>query len=185
MNTAWLLTKALYNCQTPTQWQLCHSHLALMWWSRPPSLRSPATRYIYRDKLNKSKRTVLVPKYHTEIDFNSFMGRANVSCSTVHGICVWYILSSISLPMKHTNDTLATFLAHDIHRCATFTANISHIYGVWRLGHVMAWCRQAASHYLSQCLPISMSSYGVTMPQWVKVISGTVGHEAAVRTMDN
>ena len=29
-------------------------------------------------------------------------------------------------------------------------------------------CRQATSHYLSQCWPSSMSPYGVTMPQWVK-----------------
>ena len=32
----------------------------------------------------------------------------------------------------------------------------------------MAWCRQATSHYLSQCWPISVSPYGVTRPQWVK-----------------
>ena len=32
----------------------------------------------------------------------------------------------------------------------------------------MAWCRQATSHYLSQCWPRSMSPYGVTRPQWVK-----------------
>ena len=32
----------------------------------------------------------------------------------------------------------------------------------------MAWCRQAASHYLSQCWPRSMSLNGVTRPQWVK-----------------
>ena len=32
----------------------------------------------------------------------------------------------------------------------------------------MAWCRQATSHYLSQCWPSSMSPYGVTRPQWVK-----------------
>ena len=32
---------------------------------------------------------------------------------------------------------------------------------------VMAWCRQAASHYLSQCWPRSLSPYGVTRPQWV------------------
>ena len=36
------------------------------------------------------------------------------------------------------------------------------------LVQVMAWCRQATSHYLSQCWPIPMSPYGVTMPQWVK-----------------
>ena len=35
------------------------------------------------------------------------------------------------------------------------------------LVQVMAWCRQAPSHYLSQCWPSSMSPYGVTRPQWV------------------
>ena len=37
------------------------------------------------------------------------------------------------------------------------------------LVQVMAWCRQATSHYLSQCWPTSMSPYGVTWPQWVKI----------------
>ena len=32
---------------------------------------------------------------------------------------------------------------------------------------VMAWCRQAPSHYLSQCWPRSLLPYGVTRPQWV------------------
>ena len=32
---------------------------------------------------------------------------------------------------------------------------------------VMAWCRQAPSHYLSQCRPRPMSPYGVARPQWV------------------
>ena len=36
------------------------------------------------------------------------------------------------------------------------------------LVQVMAWCRQATSHYQSQCWPRSMLSYGVTRPQWVK-----------------
>ena len=35
------------------------------------------------------------------------------------------------------------------------------------LVQVMAWCRQAASHYLSQCWPKAMASYGITRPQWV------------------
>ena len=35
------------------------------------------------------------------------------------------------------------------------------------LVQVMAWCRQAASHYLSQCWPRSLSPYGVTRLQWV------------------
>ena len=33
---------------------------------------------------------------------------------------------------------------------------------------VMAWCRQATSHYLNQCWHRSLSPYGVTRPQWVK-----------------
>ena len=37
------------------------------------------------------------------------------------------------------------------------------------LVQVMAWCRQAKSHYLSQCWPRSMSSYSVTRPQWVNM----------------
>ena len=37
------------------------------------------------------------------------------------------------------------------------------------LVQVMAWCRQATSHYLSQCWPRSVSPYGVTRPQWVNV----------------
>ena len=34
---------------------------------------------------------------------------------------------------------------------------------------VMAWCRQATSHYLSQCWPRSLSPYGVTRPQWANI----------------
>ena len=34
---------------------------------------------------------------------------------------------------------------------------------------VMACCHQATNNYLSQCWPKSMSPYGITKPQWVKV----------------
>ena len=37
---------------------------------------------------------------------------------------------------------------------------------------VMAWRRQATSHYLSQCWPRSLSPYGVTRPQRVNIIVG-------------
>ena len=36
------------------------------------------------------------------------------------------------------------------------------------LVQVMAWCRQATSHYLSQCWPRSMLPYDITRPPWVK-----------------
>ena len=38
------------------------------------------------------------------------------------------------------------------------------------LVQVMAWCRQATSHHLSQCWPRSLTPYGITRPQWVKFI---------------
>ena len=37
------------------------------------------------------------------------------------------------------------------------------------LVQVMAWCRQATRHCLNQCWPRSLSPYGVTRPQWVKL----------------
>ena len=36
-----------------------------------------------------------------------------------------------------------------------------------KLVQVMAWCRQATRHYLSQCWPRSLSLYGVPRPQCV------------------
>ena len=39
------------------------------------------------------------------------------------------------------------------------------------LVQVMAWCRQATSHYLSQCWPRSLSPYGITRPLWVNMSS--------------
>ena len=40
------------------------------------------------------------------------------------------------------------------------------------LVQVMAWCRQATSHYLSQCWPRSLLPlpFGVTSPQWVNTL---------------
>ena len=37
------------------------------------------------------------------------------------------------------------------------------------LVQVMAWYRQATSHFLSQCWPRSLPPYGVTRPQWVNL----------------
>ena len=40
-----------------------------------------------------------------------------------------------------------------------------------KLVQVMAWCHQATSHYLSQCLPRSLSPYDVTRQQWVNSLA--------------
>ena len=39
------------------------------------------------------------------------------------------------------------------------------------LVQVMAWCRQATSHYLSQFWPTSLLPYGLTRPQWVNSLA--------------
>ena len=39
------------------------------------------------------------------------------------------------------------------------------------LVQVMAWCRQATSHYLNQCWPRFLPPYGVTRPQWVNSLA--------------
>ena len=44
---------------------------------------------------------------------------------------------------------------------------------------VMAWCRQAASHYQNQCWPSSLMPYGMTKPQrinpcWAKFVLGNI-----------
>ena len=39
------------------------------------------------------------------------------------------------------------------------------------LVQVIAWCRQATSHYLSQCWPKSLSPYNVTWPQWINPLA--------------
>ena len=38
------------------------------------------------------------------------------------------------------------------------------------LVQVMAWCRQAPSHYLNQCWPRSLPPYSITWPQWEKLL---------------
>ena len=44
------------------------------------------------------------------------------------------------------------------------------------LAQIMAWCRQATSHYLSQCSLRSLSPYGITGQQWVKVYMHHISH---------
>ena len=47
------------------------------------------------------------------------------------------------------------------------------------LVQVMAWCRQATSHYLSQCWPRSVSPNGVTRPQSQRYLEPYLGEASA------
>ena len=46
---------------------------------------------------------------------------------------------------------------------------------------VMAWCRQATSHYLNQCWLSSLSLYGLARPQWVKLLSTVVATHKLIK----
>ena len=48
------------------------------------------------------------------------------------------------------------------------------------LDQVMAWCRQATSHYLSQCRPRCISAYGVTRPQWVNQVYSAIAQRELI-----
>ena len=55
------------------------------------------------------------------------------------------------------------------------------------LAHVMAYCHQATSHYVSQCWPRSVWSNGVTKPQWdyyystgVQIVSCTLSDDSVL-----
>ena len=52
------------------------------------------------------------------------------------------------------------------------------------LVQVMAWCRQATSHYLSRCWPRSLLPYGVTRPQWVNILTGYPQTSNISRTLE-
>ena len=61
---------------------------------------------------------------------------------------------------RSSNGNVLRWMSHD------FTDDMS------TLVQVMAWCRQATSHYLSQCWLRSLSPYDVTGPQWVNKLNG-------------
>ena len=49
--------------------------------------------------------------------------------------------------------------------CETAVISMPLDWGESTLIQVMAWCRQATSHYLNQCCPSSVMPYGFTMSQ--------------------
>ena len=50
---------------------------------------------------------------------------------------------------------------------ALIWVSLDHTYDKSTLVHVMAWCRQATSYYMSQCWPRFLPPYSATMSQWV------------------
>ena len=79
-------------------------------------------------------------------------------------------------PMGEVDITLKVYLSNSFFRFDILSN--SNEMALWRMPHnptdgkstlvqVMAWCRQATSHYPSWCWPRSLSPYGINKPQWV------------------
>ena len=93
--------------------------------------------------------------------------------------CTLFIIHAISLthwPMRNFNEILGHVIFKQISEIdgwgisceiAPIWMSLDLTYDQSTLVRVMAWCRQATSHYLSQCWPRSLTSYGVTRPRWV------------------
>ena len=80
-------------------------------------------------------------------------------------------------------------LAHESYELITQTLEIAPrgilenaIDDMTTLVQVMAWCRQASSHYLSQRWPRSLLAYGITEPHWIQLVASSMRCESSFVT---
>ena len=107
--------------------------------------------------------------------------------STASMMSLTELLSRV--PEKKKNDTSTHWLAYE--RCGSNLTSVFFkfilLIDIWSISRetdlrwvlqnlidgkstlvqVIAWCLQAPSHYLSQCWPIIILSYGIYRPQWL------------------
>ena len=129
-------------------------------------------------------------KYLTEMEMSS------CCCRAVTVVMVWVVLYGLSMSKTQPDLNIISQLTHwplgdfkEIFRKVIFMLIL--VIDGWSISckivlkwmpmdfddakstlvQVMAWCRQATSHYLSQCWPRSLSTYGVNRPQWVNRFS--------------
>ena len=87
---------------------------------------------------------------------------------------VW-VIETCYLCLWLFQDTIAHYL---LQNCSG--GNITkHLWWQVSIGSGLAWCRRAASHYLSQCWPRSMLLHGVPRPHWVNSLwpSDAIGRQ--------
>ena len=113
-------------------------------------------------------------------DLVKWVGRPSAACGIWQGVHIkaWTIYRFLTRwPLGNFNDCLIRYLIFQIisvidgwgiyYELALRWMSLDLTDDKSTLVQVMAWCRQATNHYLSQCWPRSMSPYGVTRPQWV------------------
>ena len=79
-------------------------------------------------------------------------------------------LGDLNAILKMQSSVLLYWLVSSIFWCIRWipqdlTCEVNKSILVW----VMAWCRQATTHYLNQCWTRFLAPYGVTRLQWVKL----------------
>ena len=113
------------------------------------------------------------------VDTESMMGKImEYNYSKIEGSLLWSWLVLTNWPLGDLKSNFKTAIFNLVLLIGIFTSSKDNALrwmprdltnGKSTLVQVMAWCRQAPSHYLSQCWTIS--PYGVTRPQWVKPIN--------------
>ena len=90
-----------------------------------------------------------------------------------HSVAIWKQNDMINInslaSRRHGSNFKIAIFEHTDSAYERFLRNYSEniFYDMSTLARVMAWCRQATSHYQNQCLPWSILPYGVIRPQWV------------------
>ena len=98
------------------------------------------------------------------LGLNVIMGKGN--CKTRPETClgIGCILYKIIDGINFQTDNKDRYLEHFQSNCLQI---ISRMIILSTLVQVVAWCRQATSHYRSQCWSSSMSPYDIARTQWI------------------
>ena len=110
----------------------------------------------YRKVRSDNRQYFITPQLHPTDHFINSLAPDRSECDSKTGIFNFVLLIGIS---RSSHDKALWWMPQDV------TDDKS------TLVQVMAWCRQATSHYLNQCWPRSPTPYGVTRPQWVDTLS--------------
>ena len=103
---------------------------------------------------NVRKLAVILPRPQCANNWNRFNSLAPVRSECDSKNVIFNLVLLIGF-FRSSHDNALQWMPHD------FTDD------KWTLVQVMACCRQATNHYLSQCWLSSLSPYGVARPQWV------------------
>ena len=91
-------------------------------------------------------------------------------CSYLHCIYAWFAPESFTSHCMHWRMFLVTNKTGN-NALMWLLLGVTSTDDKSTLVQIMAWCRQATSHYLKQCWPSAKSPYDVTKLQWVNYVA--------------